>query len=652
MERTAGFTKSEWGLPNLLVEVWLGFLFVNFDAAAKPLAPTLAAYEPFLEHYDLANAVNPGSFTLTDLPWNWKVMFENFNDGYHANRLHHTIQDFCPSNLAAFPVKWDEASNVIFRTNGYTHIDGGFNATTKALLPVFPDLTEEERWRSTFALVPPTLCLGTAPDQAFYFIVTPKTAETIDVEIGYLLAPERTGASDVRTPLRDERRRRAGVRPAGSGRHRPRCSAACIRASRPEAGTRGKRRATCSSTGGWFSATGSTGRPTAISLTSMRILVTSTPGMGHLNALLPLMFALQDAGHDLLVVTAAESCERVAGYGFKVRPGGLAGNERRATLAPRMPEILALPPRRRRGHYLRGLFAEGAAPVMRVALQPVFYDFRPDIVIHETGELAGAPMAVARGIPHLTVCVQRRPSRVGPRHDAGSDRAGVDRRGFAFAENGRRAGQRLPTPVPAIVRTGSVEPCRAADARGSCRPRHRVTAALARQPRHPAPTCLRDVGNGAVGGHGTLGRRLRRAWSMDVDAVATIGNHVDPSILGEVPGNVRVERFVPQRFVLDRAAAVMSHAGAGSVLGASRRGIPQVLNPLGADQWENADAATEGGLAITCELDQRSDVDIAAALSCILNDPEYRHAAAKVADEIEAMPAPADHVATIEALVG
>ena len=71
MERTAGFAKSDWGLPNLQVEVWLGFLFVNFDATAKPLAPSLAAYEPYLEHYDLANAVNPGSFTLTDLPWNW-----------------------------------------------------------------------------------------------------------------------------------------------------------------------------------------------------------------------------------------------------------------------------------------------------------------------------------------------------------------------------------------------------------------------------------------------------------------------------------------------------------------------------------------------------------------------------------------------------
>ena len=47
----------------------------------------------------------PGTFTLTDLPWNWKVMFENFNDGYHANRLHQYVQDFCPSNMSEFPVR-------------------------------------------------------------------------------------------------------------------------------------------------------------------------------------------------------------------------------------------------------------------------------------------------------------------------------------------------------------------------------------------------------------------------------------------------------------------------------------------------------------------------------------------------------------------
>jgi phenylpropionate dioxygenase-like ring-hydroxylating dioxygenase large terminal subunit len=189
MERTADFDKADYGLPRLAVELWQGFVFVNLDVDAAPLAPTLAQYEPFIANYNLADAVCPGTFTLEGMPWNWKVMFENFNDGYHANRLHQYVQDFCPSSLSEFPVDYDPDSNVVFRAGGYTHIDGGFNATHQAIMPIFPDLTEEERTRSTFALVPPTLCFGTAPDQCFFFLVRPTGPETIDVEIGYIFHP-------------------------------------------------------------------------------------------------------------------------------------------------------------------------------------------------------------------------------------------------------------------------------------------------------------------------------------------------------------------------------------------------------------------------------------------------------------------------------
>ena len=54
---------------------------------------------------------------------------------------------------------------------------------------MFPKLTDEERRRSTFALVPPTLCFGTAPNQCFFFLVRPTGPETIDVEIGYIFHP-------------------------------------------------------------------------------------------------------------------------------------------------------------------------------------------------------------------------------------------------------------------------------------------------------------------------------------------------------------------------------------------------------------------------------------------------------------------------------
>src|SRR4029078_3852931 len=135
----------------------------------------------------------------------------------------------------------------------------------------------------------------------------------------------------------------------------------------------------------------------------MRILVSSTPGMGHLTCLLPLASALRDAGHVVLFVTTAESCEVVAGFGFEVRPAGITPAERRAALAPRQPEVMALPPRRRRGVLFSIMFAGAAAPAMRIELAPIMDEFSPDVVIHETGELAAAHVAKARDIPSVTV---------------------------------------------------------------------------------------------------------------------------------------------------------------------------------------------------------------------------------------------------------
>ena len=53
MEKTESFDKSDFGLPSLQVEEWLGFIFVNFDPDATPLGPTLSRYTPFLDNYDL-----------------------------------------------------------------------------------------------------------------------------------------------------------------------------------------------------------------------------------------------------------------------------------------------------------------------------------------------------------------------------------------------------------------------------------------------------------------------------------------------------------------------------------------------------------------------------------------------------------------------
>src|SRR5579862_4831723 len=54
MDRACGFDKKDFRLPEVKLEVWLGFIFVNFDPDALPLAPRLAALTEVLKNYNLA----------------------------------------------------------------------------------------------------------------------------------------------------------------------------------------------------------------------------------------------------------------------------------------------------------------------------------------------------------------------------------------------------------------------------------------------------------------------------------------------------------------------------------------------------------------------------------------------------------------------
>jgi len=190
MRKSVGFDRKDVCLPSLKVETWNGFIFVNFDPNAPALAPRLARFDEDFANYELAQAYEPGHDRFSNLPWNWKVMFENTNDGYHANRLHKgPLHDFCPSHLARWKEYRDDDIAVI-RYTGFTHKDAAFNPSLKCLLPVFPQLTDEERTRMTFINLPPSLWVACLPDQCFYFLIHPDGANKCFIDAGPLFAPK------------------------------------------------------------------------------------------------------------------------------------------------------------------------------------------------------------------------------------------------------------------------------------------------------------------------------------------------------------------------------------------------------------------------------------------------------------------------------
>ena len=92
----SSFDQSTCRLPQLPTEVWMGFIFVNLDTNAEPLAPRLSSLTERVADYHLDRWQAP---CLFDERWNgnWKLACENALDSYHHMGLHeNSVQAIMP----------------------------------------------------------------------------------------------------------------------------------------------------------------------------------------------------------------------------------------------------------------------------------------------------------------------------------------------------------------------------------------------------------------------------------------------------------------------------------------------------------------------------------------------------------------------------
>jgi UDP:flavonoid glycosyltransferase YjiC (YdhE family) len=382
----------------------------------------------------------------------------------------------------------------------------------------------------------------------------------------------------------------------------------------------------------------------------MRILVTSTSGIGHIHPMAPIATELRMAGHEVVWATAGEACPTVEGLGFRSVPAGLAGSVRKAMFAVRAPSLGGMPPRQRRTVAFPLMFGEIAAPTMREDLAAVFDDLRPQLVLHELAELAAAPMAIARGIPHVTV---------------GFSGALTDELTSLVLDSVSTvwALERVPQTYPRFNGDLLLHPFpRSMDTPRSDGP----SMPMGPQPfggtlSDSRPDWVERFGAERPGIYVTFGTETAQAapWAaifeamadLPVDVVATVGQELDVAGLGPLPSNIRLARFLPQRFLLDRARVIVSHAGAGTLTGAAVRGCAQLHMPLTADQWENADMLASTGAGLTLEVHQRNAESIGVAVERLLTDRAIRASATRVRAEFVAMPPPREAAAAVETLV-
>lgn len=361
---------------------------------------------------------------------------------------------------------------------------------------------------------------------------------------------------------------------------------------------------------------------------AMRILFTTTPGRGHWQPMLPLANALAAGGHEVRWATAPEACASLRERGFDAVAAG-AG-----TLAmPELPpQIAALAPHERPDHLFSLLFGPRRAGPMLADLVPLVEDWRPRLLVCDQAELAG-PIAAARaGVPNVThgfgrLLPERRVARAAeavaelwrthglePRPHAGTYEhlfLDIYPPSMQTPDAGHVGARLLLRTVSPIARDDAADPL--------------------------IYITFGTVFNDDLALFATA---VEAARELPARVVVTLGPGHDERALGTQPANVTVAGYIPQERLLPACAAVLSHGGSGTFLGALAAGVPQVIVPLMADQYLNADAGVEGGVALALRPQDASVAALRDALTHVLADAEMRSAAGAVAEELAAMPAP------------
>jgi len=387
----------------------------------------------------------------------------------------------------------------------------------------------------------------------------------------------------------------------------------------------------------------------------MRILFTTTAGLGHFHPLVPLAQAAVRAGHTVAFACPKALCPYVEASGFQA----FSMIDLDSLLAERMAvmqRIMHLPTEESNKGMVSDMFIGVYARHALPELVALCRRWEPDVIVREEGEFAGTIAAEHLDLPHAAVQVAY-DSGIGS--SIGGQRLDELRAAWGLPPDPTQAMLArylfFSFDPPSLLEPESVVPPTTHHLRAEVFDRSGAEALpdwLAEE--HPRPLIYVTLGSEAPniptifpGVYQTI---LAGLYHVGGTVVLTIGRHRDPVELGPQPDHVHVERYVPQSLLLPYCDLV-THGGHNTVLAALQFGLPLVITPLFADQFHNAQRCVDlhvgqqiGGADLLPEMVRRT-------VHAVLSDERYYNNAQRVQAEIRALP-PIEHgVRLLEQLV-
>jgi UDP:flavonoid glycosyltransferase YjiC (YdhE family) len=127
-----------------------------------------------------------------------------------------------------------------------------------------------------------------------------------------------------------------------------------------------------------------------------------------------------------------------------------------------------------------------------------------------------------------------------------------------------------------------------------------------------------------------LQRTVNAIGRIKMDAVATLGPALEDHSL-HAPANVTLLASAPHDAVMKEVSLVVTHGGHGTVSRALLHGLPLLVMPMGRDQNDIAARVEACGAGLTLA-PITAEPEIGAAISRLIEDPQFRVAARRLGD--------------------
>ncbi len=183
------FSAEHFGLKQLEIEVYKGFIFVRLEPGLCSVAEMLAPYEKELAWYRLEELKPLGRVTLRVRHVNWKNVTDNYSDGMHIAVAHRGLSRLFGQSYGIEAAVWVDKMWGELRDAPSSQLS---ERMYQALLPRSAHLPADRQRLWTYFKLWPNVAFDIYPDQVDFMQMIPLSpSETLVREIAYAHSDDR-----------------------------------------------------------------------------------------------------------------------------------------------------------------------------------------------------------------------------------------------------------------------------------------------------------------------------------------------------------------------------------------------------------------------------------------------------------------------------